>query len=383
MRKRSIVALVCWALTLPAATVWMLGELEKPMNNGYLMPFIAIGIAIAILVGAVVFGALTRTIGASLLGTLLGVPLAFGTGSALIEKASRDREALIAAENAELKIMIAALRSQDKAALGAALARRKLVTVPRFMCVIAADAGNSEADAFGDEKPFVISAATLIAAAESVAGMNLPQDEKEASLAQAFKGIANREALDQLPAWIGLWDKAKGGKNGREIAFSTRYSEDRRGCDWGSTSAIAKQLTETWGDKGILAWLATGHTFVEGQRQVVLHGLKEPATLEAVVARGVRYGPPYAPVNGPDEEPRFASFADKLKHDLRYGEKPEQAVDLLAAYRKFVPSSKEGQAEMALECAEFQAERADMSPKSLQGREKQVAAFEKLLCSTN
>lgn len=299
MAGNASIAFFFWLTPLPIATLCTLWQLTQPnMNNaGYVLPAFAIVMVLAVTIAALAVGALTRTAGASLMGVLMSVPVAFMTGSAavnLLEDGQQSRAKTqplgrTGPKYVEMTRMIPILLSGNKSTIAHAVAQRKLFTVPWMMCVLAHDAEGDDGRIFGEGKNNAVSVAALLQITETVIEMNLAREVEQSSLSLAFQGMVRRNALKQLPAWIGLWDKAHQFENAKTVAFDTMYSEDQDNCNWGSTSQLADDLVEAWGDDGINVWIATGHTFVEGQREIVLRGAKQVATFNNIIAKGVKF----------------------------------------------------------------------------------------------
>lgn len=78
-----------WLLPIPVATLWTLWKLTQPnMNNaGYVLPALSIALVLGVFIAALVVALVTRTAGASLLGALASVPVAFAVGSITISQA--------------------------------------------------------------------------------------------------------------------------------------------------------------------------------------------------------------------------------------------------------------------------------------------------------
>lgn len=388
MTRPGNVAFFFWLLPIPIITLWTLWQLTQPnMNNaGYLLPAFAIVAVVAVAIAALVIGALTRTAGASLLGVVLSVPVAFVLGSVTIDQlqthAETEPQSRTGPKYAEMANMIPILVGGNKEAIANAIRERKEFTVPWMMCVLAHDAQGPDGKVFGAVKHHAVSLQALLQITDVVVELDFAPEVAQASLSLAFQGMAKRDGLAHLPAWTKLWDKAHGFKNGKVIAFDTTYDVEQDSCNWGSTAQLANDLVSTWGDAGINAWIATGHTFVEQQRTIVLHGATEPATLENIVASGASIGAPSLPPDGPDATwtPLLSSYVELLQNTVLAKEEPQQAVKLLAAYKKLVPPSPQRGDDMHAACTRFQAAKVQSEP-GLPDRQEAVIAFQKLLCT--
>lgn len=381
-----------WLLPIPLATLWTLWKLTQPnMNNaGYVMPALSIAVVLGVFIAALVTGLLTRTAGASLLGALASVPVAFAVGSITLSQAQTQPDTQPEAQAqsrpgpkyTEMTNMLPVLLGANKEAIAHAIRHRKSFTVPWMMCVLALDVQGVDGKVFGASGKQAVSMQGLLQVAEAVVALDLPLEVKQSSLTLAFQGMVRRDALSYLPAWAKLWDQAHGSKNGKTIAFGYLPNLEDDRCNWSSTRELAVDLVSTWGDEGINAWIATGHTFVEEQRKVVLHGAKQPATLENIVGSGVTYGPPYLPLNGPgsNDHPLLSSYVEMLQSTVLRDD-PQRAVKLLATYQKLVRPTPEGRAEMRAACKRFHAAAPAADAHSQLHWQAAVKAFQQRLCT--
>ena len=389
------IAFLFWLLPIPIITLWTVWKMSEPYNSnsGYILPALAIGSLLATTIAALVVGALTRTAGASFLGVLASVPVAFAVGVVVIKlseprPASSSPQSRTGPKHAELAGMMPVLLGTDQVSIARAIRERESFAIPWMMCMLAQDFdgvdGKRPGKALGSgaNDGFAVSTPALMQITEAVVGLDLAPEVEQASLALAFQGMARRDGLAYLPAWTALWDKAHQSKNGKTIALDTTYREDEAGCDWESTRQLVDDLIAAWGDKGINAWIATGHTFVQEQRTLVLHGATEPATLDNIVASGAKIGPSHPPSDDPEAQwdPLFPSYAEILEKMLFSSDKPQRAVDLLGAYRKLVPASPQRRDDMRTACARFAVAKANAGP-GLPERDQAVMAYEKLVCN--
>ena len=389
------IAFVFWLLPIPIITLWTIWKMSEPYNSnsGYILPALALGSLLATTIAALVVGALTRTAGASFLGVLVSLPVAFAVGALVIKlaeskPASSSPQKRSGPKYTELASMIPALLGTDQASIARAIRERESFTIPWMMCMLAHDVDgvdgkpSGKADGSGPNEGFAVSTPALLQITDAVVGLDLAPEVEQVSLALAFQGMAKRDGLAYLPTWTALWDKAHQSTNGSTIVLDTRYSEEEAGCDWESTRQLADDLITAWGDIGINAWIATGHTFVQEQRTLVLHAATEPATLENIVASGAKIGPSHPPADEPEAQwdPLFASYAEILEKMVFSSDKPQRAVDLLAAYRKLVPDSPQRRDDMRTACALFALAKAKAEP-GLPERDQAVMAYERLVCS--
>ena len=132
--KKAWIAFFFWLFPIPLVTLWTLWKLTQPnMNNaGYLLPAFAIVSVLGVTIAALIIGALTRTAGASFMGVLVSVPVAFALGSVTInrfETAQQSRPDLAwqsrtGPKYAEMTNMIAVLLGGDRAATAHAIRER-------------------------------------------------------------------------------------------------------------------------------------------------------------------------------------------------------------------------------------------------------------------
>lgn len=381
MKKNVVVAFV-WAMPMFVATVWAFFEMnDHPANEGasFLVLFAA-AFFIAIVIAALIVGAVTKTLKASLIGALLGLPLAFITGLLLLTKGIWDERAKQQIEDAELRSFIAAVRTQDKSRIHQSLSARKTVSIDRFMTVIAKEEDHSSRVFLDEEQAPDIPALAVLTAADVLIGLNIPQAEKESGLASALAGLVKRDKLDQLPAWMRLWDKAQGGRNGKKVAFTAATGPGS--VSYNGTPDPASTVVDAWRDRGILAWLATGHTFTPEQYTYVWTRAEQPATVEALVAAGLSLGGSGAQAGAnPSGDFHLADYVSHLTDEIDYSNDPHQAVRLLTAYLGRVPPDARQNAELAKGCTSFRERKKSIDVTGVANGAEAVTAFERLLCT--
>jgi hypothetical protein len=335
INRASKIAFFAWLAYLPGLSLFLASG-SASGGAAYAAPAGLVTIAIGGLalgfIAAVALGVGTKTLGVSLIGLLLGIPLSALVYVTLEEVTRSSQQQVREEEKRKVRVLATLLAIGDRDRLF------KVLTAPeaRSSAVLACELERLESERYeGLKPPLAVEAAEMLKFAEVAIEANLSSDEKQALMYVTLTSLSRRDSqsMQLLNNWFVLWRRAApGGMTAHAIDTRWHFSEYQYGCSWGDPVAIATAIFSGWKDRGITAWLDAGFTLTPEQFHVVLKVVETAEVLERAVATAVDVH-----TVGLDD-PRVArellplvARADAWSRQLDGGEWSEETVKLAAA----------------------------------------------------
>ncbi|MGO1069894.1 hypothetical protein [Lysobacter sp. CA199] len=307
--------------------------------NGMEMLILGAAMAALALVGAIVHGALTRTLPHCLIGLLLGAPaglIALSVVHDSIQDAHARREtARIQAAQGRYAGLVDIVRNGSQRRIEQAL--RDLPSdfpMPRAICALGggSDPGTDQwSPHTPDGDRHTVDTRTLLKAVSAVVYGDWPRGQKQAALYAALHAMVDRDQNLYLREWTVLWRATQADPTSRRLAFDAPvYAFAEGGCRGGDDAALVKYILGTWHDAGAGAWVDAGFGFTAEQAGPALAEIRTPAALRRLRDAGV--DPRRELVQAADSAARFGHIAYALTTQLDQSDDPSQQAELIETY---------------------------------------------------
>lgn len=291
INRASRIAFCAWLAYLPGLTLFLTSG-SASGGAAYAAPAGLATIAIAGLalgfVVAVAVGIGTKTLGVSIIGLLLGIPLSALAYVTVDEMARSSQRQVWEEEKRKVGIIAALLATGDHEAL------RKALAAPgtKSSAILACELKDLKSVRYGErsEPPLAVEAAEVLKFAEVAIETGLSSGERQALMYVTLTSVSQRDtqSMQLLNDWFVLWRRAApGGATVHAIDTRWRFNEYQYGCSWGDPVAIATAVFFGWKDRGITAWLDAGFTLTPEQFHVVLKTVESAQVLERAAATGI------------------------------------------------------------------------------------------------
>ncbi|MEH6416264.1 hypothetical protein [Pseudomonas sp. CGJS7] len=329
--------------------------------NGMNMLLLGAAMAALAVVGAIVHGALTRSLPHCLIGLLLGMPaglvlLNFVHDSIQSAHAAR-KTARIEAAQGRFAGLIDIVEDGDHGRIDRAL--RGLPAdfpMPNALCAL----GGGEEPGTGDWLTRApggelrsVDTNDLFKAARSVVQGDWPREQKQAALYAVLRSMAHRDQDVYLREWTELWRGTQADPTSKRLVFDTpRYPVRDGACRDGDDLALAKLILGGWHDLGLAAWLDAGFGFTDEQTGPALAAIRTPAALQRLRAAGV--DPQRVLAADPAGGEVFGQIAFALPSALDQSEQPAQQAELIETYAALIAAPQRGGGQSQNACSIFE-----------------------------
>ena len=354
--SRHVLAFVCWGLPVSAIIIVTKWQLQQPLDGlGWMASAILAGAAFALLVtfvAALGIGRSTRTLIASLLGVLCGVPLALDITAAMDEadrqQAAEQRkvqEEAWARQREEFRALRQSIRAGDSEEILRAFKALRHFSTVKAMCALSTDLTHRDLHGLFDESrdtddaafvKYPIPSAQLMRVAEVLASNAADEKEKDTILYAALRMLTRREPVASFEGWIELWKRTHGPEPLKALVSEHHVTAEQHDidCPVGTSLDLADKPLTAWGDEAIVVWLGSGLDFVPEQHRTVLDHVTRPGTLVAAVKSGVNPNAawPGMELDGADRDPIMLKLAGDAALRMDLSAEPEEVAALIEEF---------------------------------------------------
>jgi len=356
-RFRHVLAFVRWWLPVCSVCIGAKWLLQQPLDGlGWMASIILAGAAgglLMVFVAALLTGWSTRTLAASLLGALCGLPVALTAIGAMEESDQqqaadqrRAHEEAWAKQREEFQALKQAISAGDSAEILRGFKALRHFSTARAVCALSTDLTFGTVDTLFEESSnqdpdtfvkYPIPSARLMRVAEVLASNTADEKEKDTVLYAALRMLTRREPVESFAPWIALWKRTHGPEPLKVLVSEHPLSPEHYNtdCPVSSTLKLADLPLTAWGDDAIVLWLDSGLAFVPAQHRIVLNHVTRARTLAAAVKSGVNPNAAW-PSAGADEvvdnDPIMPRLAREAPLRMDQSTEPEEVAALIEEF---------------------------------------------------
>lgn len=249
----SQIAFWIWLAAFPLTAALLYGAVASSgsVAIAYALPYLGIAALLGVPLLALLSGAVTGSLKASLLGTALGLPLAL-VGAMLISGFSRNHDnRQWQAEYDEFRAFGEVVLDGDRASIAAAMGRLQYFTPAETLCTLGAGTGSGGLGYLLPDRPvvgrdavgqgYVIPNDRLLLVADIIVSSHADVPEKQTALYNVLVALAGRDAKPLYPDWLALWMRTKSRASATDpLHFDGHYDRPLKGyCQGGDDAALA------------------------------------------------------------------------------------------------------------------------------------------------
>ena len=249
----SQIAFWIWLVAFPLVVALVYGAIASSYSVAiaYALPYLGIAALLGVPLLALLSGAVTRSLKASLLGMALGLPLAL-IGAMLIAGFSRNHDnRQWQAEYDEFRAFGDVVLDGDRTSIAPAMAGLQYFTPAETLCTLGASTSSGGLGYLLPDRPvaghdavghgYVIPNSRLLLVADIIVSGKADVPEKQTALYNLLVALAGRDAKQLYPGWLALWMRTKARRSTADpLHFDGRYDRSLKGyCQQGDDAALA------------------------------------------------------------------------------------------------------------------------------------------------